>query len=181
MGKSLVFIVVLVMVLTGLAVNGLINAPKRAVEAAGVQVDVDREAAELAAEVPGMPALAAARQARELEDIQRERERAARDWWAYQQAQDEQLRLTRAQNDLTIASGEWSLARRAQLSEWGIYLAAFAAAMSILLVSYVLKRVVDRRLPAPRSVALPPRRGVPAGGPGGFGGPRRDGERPLPV
>lgn len=149
MGKSLVFIMVIVMGLTALSVIGLGNRPKQTVEAAGIQVDVDRKAAELAAEVPGMNALAAARQARELERIQAQQQQEARDRQIYQQAQDEQLRLTQALNNQQIARGELAVAREAKIEEYAIYLGAFALAVLILVVAYAMKRVIDHAMPPP--------------------------------
>lgn len=153
MGKTLIFIVVVIMILTATSFNGLTNAPKRAAEAAGIQVDVDRKAAVLAAEAPGLPALAAAQQAWELEQIVLRRAQDARDAEVYRQAQDEQLRKERAQNDQEIARGEQNLALRQKAGDLAVYVGVFAAVMLVLIVAYTVKRTVDRMLPPP--AALP--------------------------
>lgn len=60
LSKALVFIVLLVGVLSGVAVLGLMRDPIEEAQAAGMLVGVDRQAADLVADIPQMPAISAA-------------------------------------------------------------------------------------------------------------------------
>lgn len=72
LSKALVFIVLLVAVLSGVAVLGLMRDPIEEAQAAGMMVGVDRQAADLVADIPQMPAISAAEASAQIAQINSE-------------------------------------------------------------------------------------------------------------
>jgi hypothetical protein len=139
------------MVLTGLTVNGLTNASKRAAEAASLQVDVDRKAAVLAAEINGMPEIASAQQAIEIQGLRIQYEQNEIEAQNYRELQAMQMASERARHEQEITRGQLDVAREAKIGEYAVYAGAFAAIMVIVLLAYTAKRFIDRTMPAPVS------------------------------
>jgi hypothetical protein len=141
LGKVLIFLTIVLVILTAIAVLGLSDWQLKSAEAEGVRSNIRYQDAKRAAELQYAPQIAAAEANNRLASLQAQATKMAADAETYRQQQLEQARVIQEQNSQNLAQEE-------MISEALVYLGVAAGLVVILAAGFGLYRLIDRLLPA---------------------------------
>lgn len=148
LGKVLIFLTIVLIVLTAIAVVGLSDWQLKSAEAEGMRSNIRYQDAKREAELAYAPQIAAAEANNRLADLQAQASKAAADAEIYRQHQLEQARIIQERNNQ-------ELAREKMVSEALVYLGLLTGMMVILVAGFGLFRLIDRLVPAKPRVPRP--------------------------
>jgi hypothetical protein len=141
LGKVLIFLTIVLIVLTAIAVAGMSDWQLKSAEAEGMRSNIRYQDAKREAELAYAPQIAAAEANNRLADLQAQASKAAADAEIYRQHQLEQARIIQERNNQVLA-------RDKMVSEALVYLGVLTGIMVILAAGFGLFRLIDRLVPA---------------------------------